>query len=64
VYFSSTSVVASSPTVDGCAPASASARTIRPFVALLKWLTTERVPARSCSTRTAAVRSFPAHIAA
>ncbi len=40
----------------GFAPSSRSARTSRPLVALLKWLTTCRRPATSCSTRTVATR--------
>ena len=40
----------------GLAPSSSSARTIRPLVALLKWLTTWRLPSISCSTRTVATR--------
>ena len=40
----------------GRPPSSSSARTIRPLVALLKWLTTLRLPSTSCSTRTVATR--------
>ena len=42
--------------VPGAAPCSSRARTRRPLVALLKWLTTERRPSVSCSTRTVATR--------
>ena len=40
--------------VRGSRPSSSRARTRRPLVALLKWLTTWRLPATSCSTRTVA----------
>ena len=38
-------------------PSSSSARTSRPLVALLKWLTTWRRPSTSCSTRTVTTRA-------
>ena len=44
------------PGMRGAAPDSRSSRTIRPLVALLKWLTTWRFPATSCRTRTVATR--------
>ena len=40
----------------GLPPSSSRARTILPLVALLKWLTTWRLPFDSCSTRTVATR--------
>ncbi len=40
----------------GAVPSSSRARTSRPLVALLKWLTTCRRPSTSCSTRTVATR--------
>ena len=49
-------VSASALGVRGLAPSSSSARTMRPLVALLKWLTTDRLPADSWSTRTVATR--------
>ena len=50
------SASASACGVRGSAPSSSSARTIRPLVALLKWLTTLRRPADSWRTRTVATR--------
>ena len=52
----SRSASARRPGYAGRRPSSSRARTIRPLVALLKWLTTLRCASASCSTRTVATR--------
>ena len=52
VHPRSLSSVAKARGVRGSRPSSSRARTSRPLVALLKWLTTWRRPLTSCSTRT------------